>query len=103
MGAVHNLHVTEALRLYYNGYPSTMLSLFMAITGGADWQDIMEPMACIGPFYGFCFLFYISFMVLGVFSVLVGICTDRAIAASKLSQDYLVQEQKQQLKSALKA
>jgi len=37
------------------------------------------------------------FMVLGVFNVLVGVCADRAFAASKMHQDYIAHEEEQQM------
>jgi len=88
--------VTEAMRQHYNGFARSMVSLFMAVTGGSDWNDLYQPLQHFDPLLGFAFLCYICLMVLGVFNVLVGICADRAFAASRSQPDFLAQEEQRQ-------
>jgi len=91
----------DALRTYFNGFWVTMVSLLMAVTGGTDWQDIYNPLAHIDPFLGICFLCYMCLMVLGVFNVLVGICADRAFAASRNHRDFTEHEEMMRMLSLM--
>jgi len=88
--------VTEAMRQYYNGFGVSLVSLFMAVTGGSDWNDLYKPLVHLDSMLGFAFLCYICLMVLGVFNVLVGICADRAFAASRTQPDFIANEEQQQ-------
>merc|ERR1719188_947840 len=49
-----------------------MVSLFMAITGGADWSDLVLPLRGINEVYEAMFILYIFFMLFGVLNVVVG-------------------------------
>merc|ERR1712073_120380 len=93
--------VIVLLRAHYDGYFSTMISLFMAVTGGSDWNDLYRPLWTIDHPAGLCFLCYICVMVLGVFNVLVGICADRAFAASRGHRDFVMDEEKKQMVSLM--
>merc|ERR1712012_424833 len=48
-----------ALKQYYGGFGLTLLSLFMAISGGADWRDVQQPLSDIDSLVGFLYLAYI--------------------------------------------
>jgi len=100
--AAEQEQVKDGLRLYFAGWTTTVNSLFMAVTGGIDYREMWEPLHKISPVHGLAFLFYIYFMVLGVFNVLVGICADRAFSASKLHHDYIANEEEQQMKGLMR-
>ena len=40
-----------------------MLSLFMSITGGVSWEQLLVPLHAVSPFWVFVFLFYVSFTI----------------------------------------
>lgn len=84
----------EAFRTHYYGYFATMVSLFMAVTGGSDWRDLYQPLWETSSSLGLCFLCYICVMVLGVFNVLVGVCADRAFAASRAHHDFVMHDER---------
>merc|ERR1712113_845149 len=66
--------VAEGLKTWYGGVYLTMSSLFMAVSGGADWADLMEPLKGMygGNLYGPLYIGYIFFMYFGVLNVVVG-------------------------------
>mmetsp|Transcript_91399 Transcript_91399/g.293580 ORF Transcript_91399/g.293580 Transcript_91399/m.293580 type:complete len:620 (+) Transcript_91399:97-1956(+) len=67
---IENIH--KPLMDLYGGIPEAMLSLFMAITGGADWRDLMSPLQSVnGAAYVPVFIFYVFFMYFGVLNVVV--------------------------------
>merc|ERR1740121_1715413 len=62
------------LRLYFGGIYTSMVSLFMAISGGADWGDVMQPLVEMNSVYGPFFIGYIFFLYFGVINVVIGAC-----------------------------
>eukprot|EP00747_Dinoflagellata_sp_TGD_P028327 gnl/TRDRNA2_/TRDRNA2_133196_c1_seq1.p1 gnl/TRDRNA2_/TRDRNA2_133196_c1~~gnl/TRDRNA2_/TRDRNA2_133196_c1_seq1.p1 ORF type:complete len:721 (-),score=106.39 gnl/TRDRNA2_/TRDRNA2_133196_c1_seq1:31-2193(-) len=65
----------------------SMLSLYKAITGGADWGDLAEPLKHAGYHYYLLFLFYVSFLTFAVLNVLTGIFVDVAMKCSEDDPD----------------
>merc|ERR1712193_407106 len=53
----------QDLETYFGSIVLTLYSMFQAISGGADWSDIANPLAKINPGSGFIFCFYICFTV----------------------------------------
>jgi len=78
---------------------SSMLSLFMAISGGDDWRNVMEPIAKVSFWTQFAFVFYIIFMVFGVLNVVTGVFVDKALAISQIDQEFTILEKVEQKKS----
>lgn len=58
------------LGLWYGSVPRSGLSLFQGLTGGVDWNDLVDPLVeYISPWMGALFFLYISFALLGVMNV----------------------------------
>jgi len=77
---------------------SSMLSLFMAISGGDDWRNVMEPIAKVSFWTQFAFVFYIIFMVFGVLNVVTGVFVDKALAISQIDREFTIFEKIEQKK-----
>jgi len=90
------------LRLYYSDFATTAFSLFMAVTGGLDWQEIEQPIGSIHWFYLLCFLVYVFFMAQGVFNVLVGIFVDTAFETSNRDREHIIMSEKARTHSFMK-
>merc|ERR1719440_311146 len=84
-GAVQHIEKTnydsdtrsEIAKWYASIYDS-IFSLLAAILGGADWVDIVRPLAQASEIYRLAFAFYIVFVVVGVLNILTGIFLDSA-------------------------
>lgn len=63
---------------WYGSLPKTMFALLVAISGGTDWIDIMSPLVSVSWTYQAVFVFYVSFTVIGVLNVLVGVFMESA-------------------------
>lgn len=61
-----------------------LLSLFQAITGGIDWENVADPLMMIHPIMGFLFAAYIAFAVLCVLNVVTGVFVQHADTDSVL-------------------
>lgn len=60
------------LHQWWGGMYRSMVTLFMAISGGADWAEMVDPLARVSGIYEPLFIGYIFFMVFGVLNVVVG-------------------------------
>jgi len=67
------------LKLFFGTLPLSMLSLFQAITGGLDWNDLAKPMFdCFTPVVGISFVCYIAFSQFAMLNVVTGFFVDKA-------------------------
>eukprot|EP00746_Dinoflagellata_sp_MGD_P007807 gnl/MRDRNA2_/MRDRNA2_115532_c0_seq1.p1 gnl/MRDRNA2_/MRDRNA2_115532_c0~~gnl/MRDRNA2_/MRDRNA2_115532_c0_seq1.p1 ORF type:complete len:662 (-),score=121.10 gnl/MRDRNA2_/MRDRNA2_115532_c0_seq1:22-2007(-) len=84
----------EELVAYYSSIGKSMLTLYMAISGGIDWGDVTEPLAQhISPaFYPF-FALYIAFAVLALLNVITGVFVEKALASALDDRDAVISEQ----------
>jgi len=72
----------EALVLIFPSLGNSILCLFASVTGGVDWFNMYEIVVKLSPFYGGLFVIYISFMLVGVVNVILGIFVDNANRSS---------------------
>ena len=47
------------MRHFWNSIPESMLTLFMAITGGVDWEETLEPLRKISILAAGCMVVYV--------------------------------------------
>jgi len=67
----------------YGNVRSTMITLFMCISGGMDWQKAMDPLVIVHWVYGPIFIYYIFFMLFGVSNIVVGVFVSACTETSK--------------------
>mmetsp|Transcript_96384 Transcript_96384/g.278202 ORF Transcript_96384/g.278202 Transcript_96384/m.278202 type:complete len:585 (+) Transcript_96384:77-1831(+) len=70
------------LLMWWGGLYRCIVTLFMAISGGVDWSEVVRPLQAIGGMYEPLFLFYIFLMCFGVLNVVLGafVATTQQIA-----------------------
>lgn len=66
-------------QVHFGTIGDTMLGLFMSITGGVNWQDVLGPLKFINTIWVFLFLFYIAFTYFAVLNVLTAVFCQSAI------------------------
>lgn len=81
----------EHLMHYYGSVPITMYSLMMAISGGENWNDLVQPLGEIHVVYKALFVFYIFFVIICVLNVLTSVFVQRANELVKLDRDLVIQ------------
>merc|ERR1712124_212805 len=78
----------------YGSLGVSMLSLYMAITGGADWGDMMRPLVQdLSPLFYPGYALYIAFCVFALLNVVTGIFTEKAISHALDDRDAVIQDQ----------
>ncbi|CAK9004452.1 Ankyrin-1 [Durusdinium trenchii] len=81
-----------AMNSYFRSLPITMLTLFMSIAGGVDWEDPLLAVSAVSPWWTLLFLFYISFTYFAVLNVVTAVFCQSAIEAA--SNDHATAVQK---------
>lgn len=60
------------LTLWYGNVPRSAMSLFQGLTGGVDWNDLVDPLVqYVSPWMGSVFFLYTSFAMLCVMNVVM--------------------------------
>mmetsp|Transcript_55318 Transcript_55318/g.131989 ORF Transcript_55318/g.131989 Transcript_55318/m.131989 type:complete len:736 (+) Transcript_55318:108-2315(+) len=90
-----------ALLDYYGSLADCLLTLFMSISGGADWNDLLQPLKDFSKAYVLIYVFYIAFMVFGVTNVLTAIFVESASQIAAIDQDLAIQDQLRRDKSTI--
>lgn len=83
---------TAALVKYYGSLGRSMLSLFQAVSGGVDWNDLVSPLVVeISWLCSVAFAFYIAFCTLAMMNVVTGIFVENVLLSARTDRDlYLV-------------
>lgn len=72
----------------YGSIGDTILVLFMAITGGANWQDLCAPLMIeMTPWVGLAFSMYIAFCQLAMLNVVTGVFVESVLQSQESDRD----------------
>jgi len=93
---------TDLAALYGSIYES-MLTLFMAISGGMDWKDALSPITNTSPAFGLVFLFYILLMVFGVLNIITGVFIDSVFEIAQGDREFQILEEIEKSKHDMRA
>merc|ERR1740121_1654185 len=85
--------VGAELKRWYGGLYSTMVTLFMAITGGVDWYEVMHPLSRLSPIYGLMFVVYVFFLYFGVLNVVMAAFVSATAEIAAQDRDAVVNSQ----------
>jgi len=91
--------VYAGLSEFFGSLEMSMTSLFMAVSGGLDWEVFWKVMAAIGPFYGYMFVGYVMITLHGLLNVVTGIFVDSAMILAKNDEHLASQEDRESRKA----
>eukprot|EP00929_Paragymnodinium_shiwhaense_P112074 TRINITY_DN80334_c0_g1_i1.p1 TRINITY_DN80334_c0_g1~~TRINITY_DN80334_c0_g1_i1.p1 ORF type:complete len:676 (-),score=130.95 TRINITY_DN80334_c0_g1_i1:56-2029(-) len=85
---------TKDMIKYFGQLGTSCLSLFQAISGGVDWDDMLRPMFLeISPFVAPLFTLYIAFAILAMLNVVTGVFVESALQSSSADrEEHLVKQ-----------
>ncbi|CAE7726187.1 CACNA1S [Symbiodinium sp. KB8] len=67
------IRIRENLAGFWGSLPTSMLSVFQALTGGVDWGDVLEPLSVyVSEGFGALFVVYMAFCYLALMNVITG-------------------------------
>eukprot|EP00747_Dinoflagellata_sp_TGD_P195613 gnl/TRDRNA2_/TRDRNA2_64549_c0_seq1.p1 gnl/TRDRNA2_/TRDRNA2_64549_c0~~gnl/TRDRNA2_/TRDRNA2_64549_c0_seq1.p1 ORF type:complete len:680 (+),score=125.28 gnl/TRDRNA2_/TRDRNA2_64549_c0_seq1:68-2041(+) len=78
----------EELRIYFGQLLRSILSLYEAMTGGKDWDDLATPLMKLNPVLGPFFVLYIAFALLALMNVVTGVFVESALKSAKDDQEH---------------
>lgn len=79
-GVEHMEAHEEAILEYYGSLPHTMLSLYMVISEGIHWGELMEPLAeHVSPTMKIVFVVFVAFQLFAMMNVITAIFVDNAM------------------------
>eukprot|EP00929_Paragymnodinium_shiwhaense_P070327 TRINITY_DN35622_c0_g1_i2.p1 TRINITY_DN35622_c0_g1~~TRINITY_DN35622_c0_g1_i2.p1 ORF type:complete len:554 (+),score=97.71 TRINITY_DN35622_c0_g1_i2:190-1851(+) len=81
--------VPQGLSYWWGSLGRSMLSLFEAICGGCDWDELLAPLFDVSPMLVLVFLLYIAFLLIAVMNIITGIFVDSAIRQTVRAKDVL--------------
>jgi len=77
----------------YGDLFTSMLTLYMSITGGMDWSDAYHP---LGPVFAILFLVFVTFTILAVMNVVTAIFCQSAIDGAANQREVQMQKFEEQ-------
>eukprot|EP00450_Noctiluca_scintillans_P031594 CAMPEP_0194552494 /NCGR_PEP_ID=MMETSP0253-20130528/96756_1 /TAXON_ID=2966 /ORGANISM="Noctiluca scintillans" /LENGTH=301 /DNA_ID=CAMNT_0039399965 /DNA_START=39 /DNA_END=945 /DNA_ORIENTATION=- len=80
------------LRVWFSSMPQTVLTLFMSVTGGVSWWEVISPLLEVHAVYGILYVCFISMMVLAALNIITGIFVNDALELTKADHDVMVQK-----------
>jgi hypothetical protein len=84
--------IYDGITTYYSSVPQAVVTLYMAVTGGADWEPLAAPVQATGIIFYSLFLFYIAFASFAVLNVLTGMFVDTAMKVSGQDDELVLVE-----------
>lgn len=82
------------IRAAFGGMMDSMVSLYMAVTGGNDWGYYLDIVLLAGPFYYFLFILFTFFFVFALFNILTGVFVEKAVVAAQPDREEVILEQR---------
>jgi len=82
----------DGIKNYWSSVPQATVTLYMAITGGADWEPLADPIKATGAAYYSLFLFFIAFASVAVLNVLTGMFVDAAMQVANVDSEMVSEE-----------
>eukprot|EP00928_Gymnodinium_smaydae_P100656 TRINITY_DN9926_c0_g2_i1.p1 TRINITY_DN9926_c0_g2~~TRINITY_DN9926_c0_g2_i1.p1 ORF type:complete len:610 (+),score=119.47 TRINITY_DN9926_c0_g2_i1:81-1910(+) len=84
------------LARYYGSLPSVLLTLFMSIVGGVDWENVMVPLYEVGGISVALFLLFITFVQIVIMNVVTGFFLQCAIDMARNDEESVVRRRLQE-------
>jgi len=77
---------------YYSTLPRSIFTLFISISGGISWVEVIEPLSLISQAYVVLFLSFVCFIVFAVLNVVTGVFCQNAIESAARDEEEVISE-----------
>eukprot|EP00928_Gymnodinium_smaydae_P019055 TRINITY_DN17275_c0_g1_i1.p1 TRINITY_DN17275_c0_g1~~TRINITY_DN17275_c0_g1_i1.p1 ORF type:complete len:849 (-),score=131.50 TRINITY_DN17275_c0_g1_i1:61-2607(-) len=90
------------LEQYYGDLMRSLVSLYQSVSGGVDWENILQPLLNkIGPIPGILLILFVMFTSLALLNVVTGVFVESALQSAKNDQDtYMLNHMRKLFKMA---
>lgn len=82
---------TVMLRRDFGTVSGSVLSLYKAMSGGADWADVFESLTPLDFSYKALFILFITFAIIAVLNVTTAVFVESAMQKSQNDREFLIQ------------
>lgn len=82
---------STALRQDWGRLATSMFTLYLIVTNGRDWYELVDSLATVDPGLIFVLLVYISFIYFAVLNVVTGVFCQTAIESAQHDRDLMMQ------------
>lgn len=83
------------LQMYWSSIPESILTLYMAISGGVSWIEPLQPLREVSALAVACLLLYVVLTVFAVLNVVTGVFCHTAIESATADKEIVVMSQMQ--------
>eukprot|EP00929_Paragymnodinium_shiwhaense_P093660 TRINITY_DN53887_c0_g1_i3.p1 TRINITY_DN53887_c0_g1~~TRINITY_DN53887_c0_g1_i3.p1 ORF type:complete len:490 (-),score=73.48 TRINITY_DN53887_c0_g1_i3:323-1792(-) len=91
--AIETGHAPDGrLQAYWGTVPKSMWALFMSISGGISWHEVVEPLQGVWPPLVLLFGLYVTFTLFAMLNVITGVFCESAMAAARADAEHVCQE-----------
>jgi len=80
------------IKQHWGSLPKVMRTLFMSITGGLNWWDVLEPLLWVSYLWVMLFFFYIIFTYFAVCNAITGVFCQSAIDSSLTDKEMVTMQ-----------
>jgi len=84
---------TYEMRHFFGSLSGSIISLFMAMSGGEDWGRILDSLDALPIEYAYIFLGFITFAVLALGNVITAVFVEAAMQRSQKDREFMIQEE----------
>lgn len=91
------------LQRYWASLPDSMLTLFLAISGGVDWSQTMVPLGEVSGLAATTLCLYIIITVFAVINVVTGVFCNTAIESAAEDKDIAIMKQMKQQRAQVES
>jgi len=95
--------IDPALLQFWPSVLESMLTLFLSISGGIDWQQAMEPLREVSPAAVIMMILFIVVAVFAVLNVVTGVFCTTAIESAQSDKDIAIMKQMHKQRSLVEA
>mmetsp|Transcript_123645 Transcript_123645/g.395563 ORF Transcript_123645/g.395563 Transcript_123645/m.395563 type:complete len:403 (+) Transcript_123645:74-1282(+) len=82
---------SEGLQRYWSTLPRSMLTLFMAMSGGVSWELCILPLSDLGALWVALFIVYVFFVQMAVLNTITGVFCHTAIDSAAHDHELVTQ------------
>lgn len=86
----------DSVQKFYGSLGASVYTLFMSITGGVSWGEVLDPLAETGSIFTALFVIYIFFAIFSVLNIVTGVFVDGAIQRSGQERDLRLEKEREQ-------
>jgi hypothetical protein len=83
---------TSIMKVHFGSLPRSMYSLYLAVTNGKAWGDLLGSMMKINWFVTVVFIIYMSMTLFGLLNVITAVFVESAMQSSQYYKDLMVED-----------